>query len=405
MEHLPCDSLLPVDTDTNRAPLLFNVRQAPDSVVDLQNIRLLVRFQVKKFTAATETEAEKWEGLAPDDKVTLVNNFGHTLFEDVQLTVNGVLMETAQREYGYLAYLKNLLYSTSSSACETELFFHDKPGYLNRVVKDYVENRGEYVRSTIISNYEVVSAIIPIHLDLLRAPYFFPDNVGFSLRFYPAKTDSCLFQGHVAAPAKPMKVKVVIKHAELIVPRVQLNSSPKSITFDYESTKILAYTAPSSQMSFSQSLNLNRVPSKLAVVVLPEDQYTRANCEANPYYFAHNHVKNVTVHCNGKIYPSAAGLTTSSANNYWIEPYAALFSQLGCVNIPFTLDTMDNGYMIYGFDLSVEGKPPKFGNVSVDIQFEKAPDKNLTVLMFCFGDSTFAINNKGVISHDVDGKI
>ena len=38
-----------------------------------------------------------------------VNNFGHTIFRDINMTMNGVLMTEESNTYHYRAYLKTLL--------------------------------------------------------------------------------------------------------------------------------------------------------------------------------------------------------------------------------------------------------------------------------------------------------
>ena len=121
-EVIPCDTVLPADTDKKRSPLLFNVRPSPHQGVDVRNMQIFVKFVVTKKTA------EGWVNIAPGDLITLRNNFGFTLFEDVQLYMNGVLTETAQREYGRLSYLKNLLFCENPQKLESAISELDVDG-------------------------------------------------------------------------------------------------------------------------------------------------------------------------------------------------------------------------------------------------------------------------------------
>lgn len=394
-ETVPCDTLLPVDTVNNRGPLSFNVRPAPQHVVDVRNMQLAVKFSVQKKTA------DGWGNIEANDKITLVNNFGFSLFEDVQLTINGTLAETSQREYARISYLKNLLFATNLKKLESALYYEDDPRHLNRVLLNEGENRGEYTRSLIIKLGAKVSFLAPIYLDILQADTYFPETVAFNLRFFPARSMFCLFQG-LQPGTEPIELKVNIHEAELLVPRLQMNSSIKSVTANYEAAKTLTFISPKEVSLFSRTLNVSPVPKKIAIAIISEKQLN-GTYKINPLYFQHEKVKNVTVRCNGQVFPTLGGLKSDFENQDWLEPYNALFTQLGAQSVPFTRQTFENGFTIFG--VSLGEKPPKFGTVDVDISFAEAPTENLAILMFCFYDSKLQIDSKGVVHSDANPKV
>ena len=382
-ERIICDTLLPVDSHSNRTPLLFNVRPVPDHVVDLRNVRLHAKFRLQKLVN------KEWKKLEnTDDEVAFYNNFGYSVFEDVHLYINGILAETAQHEYGRVSYLKNLLYHSGDSRYEAALFFNDSPGRMDGVLTDAAANMGEHKRFSAAVGGKEFGCIAPIGLDTFESNGYFPDNVSFTLRFFPAKTENCIF---ASDPTKNYVLKAEITHAELVVPRIKLQPSAAK-------TKVLTYINPKDVSSFSRSLNLNQLPSKMAIVLLSEDQLAGKQGE-NSLMFEHHDVKSVKVSCNGNTYPDLNGLQIDKDNGDYVEPFNALFSELGAANLPFGELLYPKNYAIFGVNL--HSTHDKFGTCVVDIDFSKSPSKSLVVMIVCFFDSKFSIGANGTFKCDV----
>ena len=72
----------------------------------------------------------------------------------------------------------------------------------------------------------------------------------------------------------------------------------------------------------------------------------------NPLRFVNaGPVTNVTVRCNGKIFPRASGMKVDMTKNHWSDVYNALFEELGAVDPPISAVTVDNEFSIYGVNL------------------------------------------------------
>ena len=383
VEHVACDTLLPVNTDSNRTPLLFNVSAVPNHVVDISNLKIHCTFCIEKFeedswTAVTLTDANK--------KICFYNNFGFSLFEDVQLCVNGVLVDDGQREYGRSSYLKNLLFNDGSQSLQTALYFEDNPGQMREVIASSSVNRGEYTRWA-MTRSSSNSFIAPVYLDVLQSKGVFPDNVSFTLRFFPARSECCILQ----SAEEEVKVRVLIKHAELLVPRCKMSVS-KPLTIPYQSTKIFTFLNPKSITHFTRSLNVSEIPDKILVGVLSEKEFN-GTAKEHCYYFGERNVKRVELHCNGHTYPTQTGIENDKANNDYTQMYHSLFNQLGVRYVPFPIDRIDKGYALYGIALpNDKGKP---GHCDIDIVFGAPPEDNLVVYVMCFFSSKFTIDARG----------
>jgi hypothetical protein len=403
-EVVTCDTPLPIDIGMHRTPLMFNVRPVPNQVTDTKNIRILVKFRVLKLQPATELQPEQWVGVTFDDKVSIHNNFGFGLFEDVHLHVNGVLVETAQREYPRTSYIKNLLFknNTEKRMLQSALFYEDQPGYIDKVLHDSILNQGEAIRTGMTLDKKTANFIAPLYLDLLQAGVYFPDHIGMTLHLYPTQPTNCVICD--VEPVPQLKVEIIDAH--LHVPRCQLSIPVlKSFTTQYESVKVLSYVNPKEVMSFSRSLNINQLPKKLAIVVLDEDQDHGVN-KPSALNFKHHDVKSIRVRCNGQTYPTAVGMTMDFDKADYREPYTALFTQLKAISPHFFINHFDNGYAIFGVDLPPGHRPAKidnggmYGTCDVDIDFATKPTENLVILVFCFYDSQVSFNATNGITHN-----
>lgn len=392
-EHIACDTLLPVDTYSKRTPLLFNIRPVPNYVIDLKNVRIFAKFRIFKL------ENNKWVPLAADkdNEVAYYNNFGYSVFEDAHLSVNGSLVETAQREYGRVNYLKNILYHSDDQSFESALYFKDGPGRMAEVVANATINEAEFYRWSSGLDGKSFSCIAPIGLDVFQSDGFLPEHVALTLKLFPAKTENCVLSSGADKDTKPLMVQ--IDHAELIVPRLKLAPSPtKSISVPYESTKVITLVNQKDVQSFSRSLNLNRLPSKLAITVLSEDQLS-GKIGVNGYNFEPRKVKNLKVRCNGICFPSYDGITNDEKNKDYVQAYNSLHAELGVSNLPFPSALYHKNYAIYGINLKNEKN--KTGSCDVDIIFSEKPKENLIIFVLCFFESKYSVDAHGTFHCDV----
>ena len=92
-------------------------------------------------------------------------------------------------------------------------------------------------------------------------------------------------------------------------------------------------------------------------------------------------------------------------SNDWVEPYTALYTQLNA-NPCFDRYTFDNGYAIYGVNLNVENQQkPQYGTCDLSIEFKKAPESNLIIMVFCYFDTQYKVDQKGLLHTGLEPKI
>ena len=103
-EILKPESILPVTTgSTGRSPICFNIKGVPNSRVDGNNIFLETTFCIEKYVDSkwVPTVGRSGSGATAvaGDHVLPIANTACSMFEDLNVLINGVLVENTQREF------------------------------------------------------------------------------------------------------------------------------------------------------------------------------------------------------------------------------------------------------------------------------------------------------------------
>lgn len=213
MEYYPISSTLESDT----APIEFDIQGQGDEYVDLSQTYLQV---ICKFTKA---DGSNLTGDNSDS--TPVNNILHSLFTEIDVTLNGKIISPGTDTYPYKAYLEKLLsyrpetLATQMKACS--LWEKDTAGHMDdckngdptQVKTEFNVTGGDQKKVTVresdlvmnlpeggknvglrnrhsaVSNGEKITLIDRLYLDLFQQDRFIPNGVDLRLRFNRAKSD------------------------------------------------------------------------------------------------------------------------------------------------------------------------------------------------------------------------
>ena len=111
IEHAQWVEHRPVASIGSGAPIEFLLPGSGDDYLDVANTYLLVRARVTKANG---------NDIDPNTAVGPVNNWMHSLFSQVDVTLNGTLVTPSTNTYPYRAYIESLL-SHGAEAKQTQL--------------------------------------------------------------------------------------------------------------------------------------------------------------------------------------------------------------------------------------------------------------------------------------------
>ena len=208
VEHQPMASL------DSGGPIEFLIPGSGDDYLDLANTMLHVQVKVTRVNG---------DDLDLADPVGPVNNWLHSLFGQVDLSLNGALVTRSTNTYAYRAYIETLL-SYGADAKDTQLtgqlWYKDTAAHMDAVelVDGATANAGFVARREHIVRSRVVDMMGRLHVDLFLQDKFLINGVDVKIRLVRNKAAFALMAGG----AHP-DYKIDIVNATLFAKKATLN--------------------------------------------------------------------------------------------------------------------------------------------------------------------------------------
>lgn len=421
-EVLKPESLLPVTTGSSgRSPICFSIKSIPNMRVDGTNIYIQIACTLQKRVG------DVWVEVGTDDEVMPIANTYCSMFEDLTVSINGVLAENSQRDFAISRYLQNILFTTSQDrktwmtsgllalATANSNFVPNLPdditAYPGASMRRGKTNNGKvFLHGRLMSN--VLSCSEPL-----------PDNVDITIKLFPAKSEACIVSQDKPKPATietdedgvektvpsthASEYRFEINECELFVPRITTKTSLRlDRAFTFTNWKTLAYTHQSGQSNFKKDIAIGETLPQKAIVLFMDENTYNGDWERSKLEFKHADAVNVLMKCNQKHLPFINGYTNVWNGDYnFHTAYMGLVSELGARHHAIGWTQFQNNYAIFGFDLT----PNKTGDISLDtplkgaldlsVTFSPAPTANLMVLVLLIHNGKFVISKNGTFNH------
>ena len=314
----------PISKITDSGQIKFYVSATGDEYLDLARTQLFVK---AKITKANGTAIDG------DTQVCPVNLFLHSLFSQVDVSLNERLISPTTNTYHSCAMIETLLdygVEAKKSHLSMAMFYKDTPGKMdvaNPVPADDAANKGLKVRYDFTKESHIVDIMRPIHSDIFLEDRLMLNGVNLTIKLNRAKNSFCLMSS-AAAPT----FKVVITEAVLFVHKVKLASSiilshaaalkHSSAKYPVRRIDCKVLSIPRGFSSFNPyNLFLGHI-SKRIVLVLVDFQAYNGTYSTNPFNFKHHNLTQVGVYVDGEQIDEAGGQNV-------IAGYQILFSGTG----------------------------------------------------------------------------
>ena len=288
----------PISNITDSGPIEFYVSGTGDEYLDLARTQLFVK---AKITKANGTAIDA------DTQVGPVNLFLHSLFSQVDVSLNERLISPSTNTYPYRAMIETLLNygeEAKTSQLSMAMFYKDTPGKMdvaNPVAADDAANKGLKVRYDLTKKSHIVDMMGPIHSDIFFQDRLMLNGVNLRIKLNRAK-NSFRLMSSAAAPT----FKVVITEAILFVRRVKLASSiilGHSAALKHSSAKYPLRRIGCKVLSIPRGFNsfnpdnifLGHIPKRI-VLVLVDTQAYNGTYSTNPFNFKYHDLTQVGVY-------------------------------------------------------------------------------------------------------------
>ena len=212
----------------NTAPLIYDFDTDYSTFCDISQLFHYVQMKIVKSDGNDIGDIP--DGGATDEhKVAPVANFSSSFFENVELYLNGTLIESSNNLYPYKSYLQTLLsYDTQTKNCQLEAtgLYDDSGENLDGDNSRESMDKAECKNSGLKKRYELSKAsksfvsLSPVHLDLCTQGKYIQNKTNIKIRFTRAQPKFSLIANDSAK-----NFKYVIERAFIIVRLVKPRES------------------------------------------------------------------------------------------------------------------------------------------------------------------------------------
>jgi hypothetical protein len=399
----------PISSIADGVPIEFDINASGDEYIDFANSYLAVKVKVK--TAANGD-------LVAASTVGPVNNFLHSLFSQVDVTLNGTLITSSTNTYPYRAYIEDVL-SYGSAAKKSQLtaalFYKDEADKMdkpNPLAADAADkNSGLVKRTEFISLSKEVDMIGRIHTDIFFQPRYMLNEVNTRIKLTRSKDSFCL----MAHGADAFKVKIT--SATMMVRKVKISPNVylahaktlETALAKYPIKRVICktFTIPAGYLDTSQEkLFSGQLPCRL-IVGCVDNRAFNGNYSLNPFNFQHFSMSEISVYLDGQqhgIKPLALNYT----DGHYVNAYMNLFTGTGKVNQDegngIDRSEFDSGYALYVFDLTPDiSENDSFnlvrnGTVRLNMKFSAGLPRTITAVVYAEFENIIEIDrNRNIV--------
>src|SRR6266536_5161155 len=396
----------PVATISDGTPIEFNVTGTGQDYLDLANTLICVKAQIFR---PNNTD------INPTDQVGPVNLFLHSLFCEVDVSLNDTLVTSSNNMYPYRAYLETLLSygpQAKQSQLTSALYYKDvAESFEDANPHDAnVGNTGFVARSAWIANGRVVDMMGCLHSDLFVQGRYLPSEINMRIRLVRSRDAFCLM-----STGTPYKVKIV--ECKLHIRKVKLRPSiyiahAKTLekgNAKYPIRRVVCktFTVHSGNLDIVQeSLFAGQLPTRV-VIGCVENEAFNGSYIRNPFNFKHFDLSQIKLYLDGQ-QQTIKPLEPNYANHQYVDAYMSLFSGTGKLQKDegnyIAREDYPGGYTLYAFDLTPDLADEghfnlvKNGNLRLEMKFAQALPHTINVIAYAEFENVLQIDrNRNVI--------
>lgn len=400
----------PIATISQGTPIEFSITGAGQDYLDLASSQLYVKAQIIKANN---------DAIDNNDHVGPTNLFLHSLFSEVDITLNDTLVTSSNNTYSYRSYLETLLSygdAAKTSQLTSALYYKDVAGHMENANPndDAAQNTGFKKRSVLTNEGRVVDMLGCIHSDLFFQDRLLPNDVNIKVRLVRNKDAFCLMSSVQAAA-----FKVRILECKLYVRKVKLSPSVflahakalevGNVKLPIRRAVCKTFTIPAGNLDASQeSLFSGQLPTRIVIGCVDNDAFNGLYGK-NPFNFKHMNLSQLKVYLDGQQH-SVKPLEMNFATHQYINAYATLFtgtrkwkSDEGNL---ISREDFASGYALYAFDLTADQcdgdhfNLVKQGNVRLDMKFAQALGNTINVIVFAEFENILEIDRSRNVLFD-----
>ena len=399
----------PLATFEDGGPIEFHISGTGEDYIDLSHTYLKVTAKVTKKNGNV---------LPADAVVAPVNNWLHSLFGQVDMSLNDTLITPSTNTYAYRAYMENLLSygpAAKESQLTSELYYEDAAGQFDILPnnENAGDNVGQEFRRQLVARSDKLEMMGRLHLDMLFQKRYLLNGVDVKFRLIRSKNEFNL----MCDAAGDTATKVI--SASLFVRKVRISSTvqmahikalqkvPAKYPLRRVETKVFSVPAGHLQVN-QENLFLGQLPKRLVIGCVDNDAYNGSFAKS-PFNFKNFNMNFLAVYVDGQQVPGKPFTPNFGEGGGCIRSYLSLFHGTGqsgedegnCISRG---DYVSDGFALHVLDLSPDMSEGshfelvKQGNIRLELHFGTQLPNTINVIVYAEFDNIIEIDrNRNVL--------
>ncbi|XP_022088653.1 uncharacterized protein F54H12.2-like [Acanthaster planci] len=345
--------------------------------------------------------------------VAPVNLLLHSLFSEVDVTLNDKLVSSSSNAYPYRALLETLLtYGPPAKASQltAALFYKDTAGKMDSGDPTAEEkfNKGLKRRYKLSEESRIIDMLGPIHGDIFFQDRFLLNGVNLKLKFHRSKNSFCLM---AALPDTHYKVKIMEASLNLrkvvVSPTLALAHAKtlQSATAKYplRRVEVKTFSIPLGNQSFSrENLFLGQIPRRV-VIGMVDNAAFNGDYHKNPYNFKHYGLNYLGLYVDNEqtpwrpLQPKFSGKDEAYMMSYQTL-YSGINTLFGDKGNQINREDYESEYSLFAFDLSPDLSSGshfnlvKRNNMRLELKFAEALTTTVNVVVYSEFESILEVD-------------
>jgi len=415
--------------NSDKSTVQFKIPPSGDSYLDLSETFLHLKCSIKKKSDNNVTLITAADAVGP------VNNFLHSMFEQVEVKINGTSVENSNKYYAYRAYIDKIINSDQTNIDtnnQNELFYLDTAGKFESVDLKNDDDEYEFSEANKSVKFKKKGAIKvndgflkrkqrfidsngevelcgKIHLNLSTLNKYILNNVEvtitltrsspvFSLMGSIANTEFLIYidTSYLRYRCVKFNPSIGIAHA-LALEKTNAKYQFKDIKMNSGSIK------EGAQKLTLTNIHSGFIPNKIVIGFVDGAAYSGSS-NLNPFNFQHFDLEKILIKVGGKNIPYHEDLEFDYKKKKYALAYNTLFQALDkpCINYS---DYM-GGYTLYCFNLTPDlcsmnnFNTQTIGDLQIELKFaEKTEPKTIEAIVYLEFDNIIEISKQRVASY------
>jgi hypothetical protein len=387
----------PVCSIEDDSPLEFSIPASNEEYLDVGNTFLYIVASI-----ITDTN----ESLKEDAKCGPINNWLHSIFADVGVTLNSKLISPPSHLYPYRSYFENT-FNYNDSAKSTHqtlsLYYKDTAGKMDA---SDAANIGFFQRQNFIKQSKSVAMYGRLAVDIFGQSKYLINGVPMSIILTRAKPGFCIMSSDESG------YKVKIHSAALQIRRAKISPSillahskvlsSSNAKYPISRVDMKNFTIPQGLQSFNiDNLIVGQLPVRV-LIAFTQNSAVNGSYARNPFNFQHFDMNYLSLTKDGVPVTSKPLQPNFSGNNIdYVQSYYSSFSGTG-INFSddgWSISRLEypDGYVIHCFDLTADQSAGsqqwtlrKNGVLGLEVKFEKATTETLSVILYAEYQNRFS---------------